>query len=663
MKKIIFILVICLYISNVYAQETFVYAAPKGIYITNVVGAASDNMSLPDGTVKVSIQRKQANESNWKEIGSFKQPESLEELQKRFNQFSGYSPDLYFINTANIDRVWSRFENAKYTFDSCYNYIHEPAMGLAMGYLFLDSTVQAGTYEYQLVKYTKSGTKQVFATTSSTTWPEVQKMNKPRMTFSKGRSERAELIYTAIGGKKPVYFKVFRQFTYFNKFEQIWPEFNIKRGRNDSIYMTIFDQQVVADNDYRYFIVPVDAFGNKGMASDTVTLFTTDKKDIVLPEYIHTSQLNSGIKLSWKLNQKGNLSFVEVYRGTEYDGSYKLIGRASPTDTSFKDQDVLPMITYYYYLRVLDKSGREGFNSARVYGLYSTGYAPLPPVITGVVAEREGIKITWIKTDQNIKGYYVYRGVGQFSEEMKQITGLIETNDSVVTYIDTTSRMPSQGYSYAVSQENTSHREGLKSRPMFINKLLNTSQIVPVPVFHVSKVGKNALLSWQMINGLQGITSFKIIRKTQGNTVDQININLPAAISVYNDTTTRKGNVYIYEIQAVDMTGNLSEPSQLTLDLSIEAPMPVDNFTASATEEGTVVLRWTLSTEDQVQGYKIYRFDRGSDNVVLLGTAVTSENIYIDRTTEKDKTYGYFVRCIYDGNKENEPSHRIYMKR
>jgi len=254
--------------------------------------------------------------------------------------------------------------------------------------------------------------------------------------------------------------------------------------------------------------------------------------------------------------------------------------------------------------------------------------------------------------------------VGQFSEEMKQITALIETNDSILTYIDTTSRMPSQGYSYAVSQENTSHIEGLKSRPIFINKLLNNNQIVSVPIIHLSKVGKNALLSWQMINGLQGITSFKVSRKIGGKSNEpEWSINFPSAVSVYTDTSTRVGDNYIYEIQAIDITGNVSEPSQVSIDLSIEAPAPVNNFAASATEEGNIVLHWSLSTEELVQGYKIYRFERGSDNIVLLGMAAISENTYTDRTTEKDKTYGYFVRCIYDGNKENEASQRIYIKR
>ncbi len=91
-----------------------------------------------------------------------------------------------------------------------------------------------------------------------------------------------------------------------------------------------------------------------------------------------------------------------------------------------------------------------------------------------------------------------------------------------------------------------------------------------------------------------------------------------------------------------------------TVSPTDEAPiLPPANVTASSSETNKLVITWDPNSHPRLAGYKIYRVDTGTQDVVTLTPLPITATSYADATARRGVEYEYRVTALTKSNKES----------
>lgn len=139
------------------------------------------------------------------------------------------------------------------------------------------------------------------------------------------------------------------------------------------------------------------------------------------------------------------------------------------------------------------------------------------------------------------------------------------------------------------------------------------------------------VLSWNASIDGHRVSEYKIYRNGQ-----EIGT---ATWTTYKDTIMELDKIYVYEVIAVDASGNLSEAESVVLN-DAEPPSAPLNLRVTYQTITSVSLEWDASTDNLwVEGYEVYR------NGEKIGD--TKDLSYVDMTVPHNTTHIYIVRA-YD---------------
>ncbi len=329
------------------------------------------------------------------------------------------------------------------------------------------------------------------------------------------------------------------------------------------------------------------------------------------------------IKLSWDKVKDAD-SYV-IYRSTSSGGTYKKIGTAKGSATSYTDSKLNMTKKYYYKLEVKMKgykaTGTSGKSArATAYPIRQTQIASVEPNDTGALL------IRWNQV-KDIKGYEVYRS----TEWDGAYTLLTTVNDYSVTSFADTTIQPSVSYWYKVRLVNTYDGKtiyGSYSAPAEGSSLAAPGNVT------VTSVSETQLdITWTAVNGASG---YIIYRSTQPQG-EYTEIGRAGNTTAFSDTTVVKDTVYYYKIKSVDAKNRTSIFSSVASGCAA-AKLLVTNASFSG---GTAVnVAWTGGN---VSGYELYR-SSSEKLTVFQKIASTKENAYVDREVKAGVTYYYRVR-------------------
>ena len=186
---------------------------------------------------------------------------------------------------------------------------------------------------------------------------------------------------------------------------------------------SLTNTSTVAGTKYYYYVVAVDAAGEKSEKSDIVSRVC----DLPRPELKISVVASTGkLKLSWGAVE-GAIKY-EVYRSTDGGKTYKLL--KTTTGTSLTNTSITAGKKYYYKVKAIHS--KDAANSA--YSSVRTGTCdlPQPEVKISVVASTGKLKLTWETVEGAIQ-YKVYRSTdgGKTYSLLKTTTGTSLTNTSV----------------------------------------------------------------------------------------------------------------------------------------------------------------------------------------------------------------------------------------
>jgi glucuronoarabinoxylan endo-1,4-beta-xylanase len=153
-------------------------------------------------------------------------------------------------------------------------------------------------------------------------------------------------------------------------------------------------------------------------------------------------------------------------------------------------------------------------------------------------------------------------------------------------------------------------------------------------------------LNWNN-NSESDLNGYNVYRSTTyGGPYSQINVSL-ATSSDYVDNTVTAGTTYYYVVTAVDMSMNESGYSNQSSATPYDGTPPAAPTALLATTgNGTVSLDWLDNSEDDLDGYNVYRSTTSGSGYSKVNGSLVGSSDYTDNTVTNETTYYYVVTAV-----------------
>jgi fibronectin type 3 domain-containing protein len=633
------------------AQITYPYAAagPAGIYVMC-------GNQIPRG-FSYHVFRSMRGSSQWEELRTLSFTSTFDEFYRDVEIANGHN-NLYELPLEKYKGILWQMIMSTNDADSIPFYGPVPMYREALGITFYDMTAKPGNdYVYKVVKK-MPGERDSESLTGAVQFPAPVADYKIRFYWQNPLESHVHLKFH-VGQQNRIFTaRAYRQYYLQSEFVPIQSPVGLSMS-NDSLQAWVIDTTTVKKSIMQYFVVPYDVYGNPGKPSDTARVVNLIEKAESIIMGLHSTNIRdeNSIILSWSCQVPEFLRSIDVYRSEEYDGDYRLIGSAAPTDTTFTDQQVNPITTYYYYLVINNAYGQSG-KSARIAGMLEANRKAVPPYDLSAEALPGIVVLKWKKPSEDIRGYYVMRsddGTGRF----RQLDDLYTADSLLVTYVDTLKTINSNSLAYAVTSENTSYDISPMTAPVYVNPMLSVNLTTPVNlVTHYRD--SLVLVTWDETSMLDpNVVGYRIMRKIlTGDGADStawqplVPDNDMVILNYFEDHSVQEGITYQYQVTAIG-AGNLQSEGSIpsTVRIPLFRPVSLASIMAGRTSEG-IQLSWEKTLQEQIITYKIYRLEEGSPPV-MLAALPADQTGFTDRTAIKDVVYLYAVTCTNSKNIES----------
>ncbi|MEY2828900.1 MAG: hypothetical protein RIQ33_758 [Bacteroidota bacterium] len=608
------------------------------------------------------IERKATDETDFQFIEETFMPTNLNAFKGRLSMWNATCP---FYEPPTFEKAGEAFAalQTHQTMDSVFYYNGIPLYYYASGTAYLDVNVQEGKSYVYRVTY-NGASKQSDAV-----------MYKPQALQAKAKFRSKTILGSIIQLKYfvktkdrnnlPHVAKVYRS----NNLQTPLLEADASCGfqfKGDSLFAIMNDTLLNKNFYYSYCIQMFDKFGNASEMSDTVSLL--DKYENTLPLvylYAHSDAKKNGIRLSWNFKKVDGLRSIDIYKSTQFDGDFKMIHSSTANDTAFMDNDVQPIISYYYFIQ-LNGSFEKGAQSAKVSGMLKTEHQPLAPQQIKAKQKNNGVEISWQLLDPSTRGYYVFRGLNYHPTKFEQVSGLILAKENETSFLDTIGLNYGKVYSYCVKAVSNDYTIGKASDTVGVSFMKTEKQMdmqAPSSVF-VKQMGNAAKIVWQRDTLLRKTTAYELLRrevKTDNSKTNWQTIATALQLknhSSFTDSTIKIFTKYEYTVKA--FYGSQSSEQSVATQFEMEyekplAPLVVEAFNLN----NAVVLRWEKSEISNLKSYKIYRVNHIDAAEKLIATINSTENSYTDKSVIIGNEYGYYIIAVDKNSVESVKSSEV----
>jgi len=158
------------------------------------------------------------------------------------------------------------------------------------------------------------------------------------------------------------------------------------------------------------------------------------------------------------------------------------------------------------------------------------------------------------------------------------------------------------------------------------------------------------------------LEGYNIYRSEEKGEPQRLNANLIKG-EKYNDKNFGFGQVYKYFVRASATSTSpfLESEDSEGIEILAEdtfAPDPPKGLISVAGQD-VLSITWDSNTENDLDGYKVWRREEGTAEVHLLTPDVIKENAYSDKSGKKGTTYVYFVTALDKSGNESPRSETI----
>lgn len=636
------------------AQNKIANPAPKGVIVYLGV-------KIPNGVKvnSINIERK-TDKDNYKRIAEVKAPVAESDYMAKAKDYKKYFPDYTFPSDSMLSAMWVRA--VKYGLVDSLGYwgLH-PAVRMALGMMYYDLEVKEQTiYTY---KVTLQGNSNEENTSDTVSFPYHPVYDAPYLYQYEKLKEGLYVKWATVGKNAPDGFKVYR-YAETKTAEEIKGG-NTKYKVGDTTFYYVLDKNVTGGKVYQYTLIGVDKFGNTSYGSKPAIINLTDFSTVYFVTLKADGEKDRlGLNLKWVVSDISNVASVHIFRSEDFMTGFEEIGAVRAADTTYTDEKITPNKIYYYYLQVKDKTGTQTKNSAKFFDFGFDNKKPLTPIVNGAVPLTNGVMLDVTLTDVNIAGYRVFRsenGSGDFTV----VTDLVAVpKDSMHSfYYDTVNLNGKTFYNYYIQSENTSHLVSDKSNT--VQTRPNIPVQAPVATGFTFYYQDSAInLFWKdMKNDDWTVAGYKLFKK-EASAKDFEPVFGKDSVypgTRFTDYNYSAGKAYTYEVQTVDIFGNLSEARAVgTVETPAMQVVSPGGITAYNLPDG-IRIEWTAPVMDGLKGYKVYRYQRGKD-AELIANINAGTTFYLDKTAKAGELYFYTLTAIDNSNKESAETDEVGVR-
>lgn len=390
----------------------------------------------------------------------------------------------------------------------------------------------------------------------------------------------------------------------------------------DSTISTGYNDSSLNDQEYHYY--KLAAYNNKGKVSALSSYQYGYLKPFSYPTNIVVSKFLYKDRLIITWDEVPVATGYNVYRSTTSSGTFTKI--ASVTENSYIDSTLGNQNYYYYKISTLNGSTESTLSS------YVQGYKLIPPPGFSVKGYSGYIRLSW-NSNSNLAGYYIYRS----SDQIDFLRIAILSSGSTSYYSDTVQDF--RTYFYKVSSFSTEDESDFTG--------VDSAQKLPsIPQnLTANSYPTHVALRWGFSVGAE---SYNVYRGTNtsatsliGNTTD----------TTYNDSLT-VSTKYYFRVTAVNNGGESSKSNYVYAGI-IAKPSTPTNFT-STNSPLHIYLSWAINTNEQVDGYYLYRSDSDTGTYAKIKT-LTGTTCY--DTVMDSRIYYYKLSAYNIAGESNQTSY------
>ncbi|MEZ4780150.1 MAG: hypothetical protein R2816_00675 [Flavobacteriaceae bacterium] len=608
------------------------------------------------------IERKEEKNKKYQEIAKTTTPKSLEELTNNAKTAETYFKNLAPLTNKDLKRIYNYIQTYKVD-DSLYRAENLPIIAIASGTGFLDMDVEKDkTYQYK-VTFFRDGTEVSQQELKAIKNTVITNLPVPKKFKSDVVNQAVFLEWIVDEQKEISLFNTYR--AYFGTLD--FKKINAKKGYSnseDGLHLIAVDSTTEKSSLYKYYIQPVDLYGNAGEVSEVISAGKLQSESIEPISSINAEELTDyQVKISWKLDKSVIRSNIKVMRSNTYDDGYVEVMNLPPNTLEYIDNLPEASENYYYYLVINGGTGQE-FKTAKIAAMVKTNTKELtPPQDLSGTSIKDGIEISWNHSEPYTHGFYVYRATAD-AETFHQISNLIPVKpEENYTYKDLDKTlMAGEMYRYTVRAENDAYTLGKFSDT--IHAFSGKKPKIEAPQ-KLKSVFRDSIveLYWEDMTTLSdNVLGYKVYRNNDNNSTMVLlkNDTLKSYKNYYNDSTISKGQSYSYQVATLDMFGQESElslPTNITIPEDSKKSMTPSKPIVYKNSQG-ITISWNQIASEDIMEIKIYR-SNGKAQPKAIKTLPVNDEKYIDTSVKNGQLYYYKISFIFKNGNESEASREV----
>lgn len=645
MKTILFVIfTISIFCQLSAQQEPIAFASSHGIFIK----LENDYPVINKSQLPVyEIKRRVVGEKSFKTLATVTVPDTYETFVSNVKAACNVNPEPLLFKEVPAELLWKKFSAGG--FDSIEPYRNAIFLQLALGIKYFDATAEKNiTYEYEITKSIKAIKYENTVISNTISYPVKPITYKGNLSKEKESVLAINLQYTCTG-EAPALIRVYREENTSGNFVPVRAK-RIKTVDKDTTTFAIYDTVVRPNMVYRYYVLPMDYYGNYGKISDTITAIAASRQYAGNIERMDVvSFLNEGTAIRWELSDPQNFNAVAIYRTTNFDSSLVKIGMASAADTQFIDAQAEPMTMYFYALQPITRAGATMPMSAKVTGMFTPKSQPLAPYIMDAVANKNAIILTIKNNDTQTRGYRIYRKLNTDSA-YTLISDLIKLTANTTQFIDSGNLVTGKFYTYMVKAENKSYILSPASNQITVKSEIPTT-LIPIGIPKVEIVNNTAVIQWKNTLRTGNINTYAVYRKDASGKTELLQENISNDIFRYTDSGFLANKNYTYGIAYNDVNGNVSEivfADPVKAEITRRGPATV----YGASNANAVIISWNAE-ENDITAYKIYQLN--NEQPELIGEVKNGVTSYTINNVKQGESYTIYITTIDKNAEESLP--------
>lgn len=393
------------------------------------------------------------------------------------------------------------------------------------------------------------------------------------------------------------------------------------------------DTTALPNTTYAYRVY---AFNASGFSLPTnVATVTTPFVPLAPTSLTATAISLTQVDLNWTDNSTNATEF-RIFRATGAGASTLLATVTGAHLATYSDTTVAQNTTYSYIVYAANAYGPSlPSNTATI----TTPFVPAAPTGLTATLQITGVSLTWIDNATNETGFKIER-----AQVTGGVTGVFTPLATVATstYIDTTVAANTR-YAYRVYAYNA-----------FANSAMSNTVLVTVPVPPAAptnlvgtlQTGPQVRLIFR--DNATNELGFVVERSVNGGAFTQLTTLAAKGNTgtvTYNDAAVTAGNVYAYQVKAVNTAGSSAYSNIATV--SVIVPAAPTNANVTAVANGTtalVTLTWTDNANNET-GFRIQRASNATFTAGLNTNTVGANTVKLQQNRNRGTTYYYRIQA------------------